>query len=202
MCGNFLCWIEGHPGVAAWMQTLGAVATIVVAFWIGKSQSSAALRNSRLLADDAERGRRAAILEIARMCADRAEAVGLIFSMQSILRSKYFDEYHPSVIDSRVAAVSAIPAHEVGSADAAAALLDLRDQLVFLRNAVRDWESGKGLGTDSDRVEGDTLSRDKVWCDNIHRHIKNIRDNYEKMKLALSPSTKPTVKVRSFPYFR
>jgi hypothetical protein len=170
------------------MQTLGAVATIVAAFWIGRSQSSVALRNARLLAEDAEQGRRAAILEIARMCADRAEAIGGIFSMQPISRTRFFDEYHPSVIESRVAAVSAIPAHEVGSAEAAAALLDLRDQMVFLRNAVHDWELGKGKGTDSDRVEGDTLTRDKVWCENIHRHIKNIQDNYERMKLALSSS--------------
>ncbi|QSI33309.1 hypothetical protein GNX71_28575 [Variovorax sp. RKNM96] len=188
MLEGFLRWIEGHPGTASWMQALGAVASIVVAFWIGRSQSWAALRNSRLLAEDAEQGRRAAILEIARMCADRAEAVGQIFSTQPISRAKFFDEYHPSVIESRVAAVSAIPAHEVGSAEAAAALLDLRDQLVFLRNAVHDWDSGKGKGTDSDRVDGDSLSRDKVWCDNIHRHIKNIWDNYEKMKLALSSS--------------
>jgi hypothetical protein len=188
MIEGFLYWIERHPGIASWMQAFGAVAAIVAAFLIGRSQSSAALRNSRLLAEDVEQRRRAATLEIARMCADRAEAVGRIFSTQPISRSKFFDEYHPSVIESRIAAVSAIPAHEVGSAEAAAALLDLRDQLVFLRNAVHDWDSGKGRGTDSDRVEGESLSRDKVWCDNIHRHIKNIRDNYEEMKLALSSS--------------
>lgn len=195
MCDGFLCWIEAHPGLASWMQTLGALATICAAFLIGRSQSSTALKNSRLLAEDAEQGRRAAILEIARMCADRAEAVGRIFSTQPISRAKFFDEYHPSVIESRVAAVSAISAHELGSAEAAGALLDLRDQLVFLRNAVHDWDSGKGPGTDSDRVDGNALARDKVWCNNIHLHIGNIQVNYEKMRSALLPSTKSEVKV-------
>lgn len=195
MFNGFLCWIEGHPALASWMQALGAIAAIFAAFMIGRSQSSAALSNARQLAQDAELGRRAAILEIARMCADRAEAVGQIFSTQPISKAKFFAEYHPSVIESRVAAVSAIPVHEVGSAEAAGALIDLRDQLVFLRNAVHAWDSGKGPGTDSDRVEGNALARDKVWCDNIHRHISNIQDNYEKMRSALLPSAKSTVKV-------
>lgn len=35
----FLCWIELHPGLASWVQAIGAVISIWIAWWLAHRQS-------------------------------------------------------------------------------------------------------------------------------------------------------------------
>lgn len=35
---ELLCWIEGHPGLAAWFQAIGAIISIIAAFYISRYQ--------------------------------------------------------------------------------------------------------------------------------------------------------------------
>jgi len=41
------CWIEHHPGLASWVQSVGSILAIFVAVWIASSQKREQLRNER-----------------------------------------------------------------------------------------------------------------------------------------------------------
>jgi hypothetical protein len=169
--------------LAAWVQAIGSIATIIGAYFLGERQGSIALRNSRLLAKDAEQIKRDSILEIARMAVDRATEIGALFADQPIDTARMAANYHPSILESRATALSSIPVLEVGSAEAAAALLDIRDQLVFLKNAVQQWSDGKSKS--GNPGSGDRLQWDAVWCTNVRTHITCIERHFESLKAAL-----------------
>jgi hypothetical protein len=35
------CWIEGHPGLASWVQAFGSIAAILIAVWVSSADSRA-----------------------------------------------------------------------------------------------------------------------------------------------------------------
>jgi len=38
------CWIEGHPGLASWVQAFGSISALGIAIWIASSQRHAQLK--------------------------------------------------------------------------------------------------------------------------------------------------------------
>lgn len=38
------CWIEGHPGLASWLQAFGSIAALGIAIWVASSQRRAQLK--------------------------------------------------------------------------------------------------------------------------------------------------------------
>jgi hypothetical protein len=50
-CETFLCWIEGHPGLASWVQAAGAIAALMLAVllpWLSRKNEKRDAIDARL----------------------------------------------------------------------------------------------------------------------------------------------------------
>lgn len=181
MISALLCFFESTPGLAAWVQAIGGILAILGAYFIGERQASKELKNSQKLARDQERERRVAILEVAKMAMQSAQKIDEIFSSAKDidLVTRMLSEYHPKILDGRVAALAAIPLHTLGSSSAVAALLDLRDQLEFLQVCVQRWQQERASATEQ------KPATDNVWAKNVHNNFSRIQAHYRTMEEAL-----------------
>lgn len=41
---SFLIWVEAHPGLASWLQAVGAIVSIIAAFMVSTSQQRASTK--------------------------------------------------------------------------------------------------------------------------------------------------------------
>lgn len=62
---KLLCWIEGHPGTASWVQAVGAIAAVIAAFLLAFFESRRQWNNARQAA--------AREVALAKMGLERAE---------------------------------------------------------------------------------------------------------------------------------
>ena len=121
---------------AAWAQAVGSSGAIIAAFMVGREQSRAAIAAVSAAHALQEAGRLKSILAIGEAAFDRAKQIGEAISQYESNRVALYQVYDPTVISSLAAALSSVPAHEVGSRDGAIAVLDLRDQIRFLGESV------------------------------------------------------------------
>ncbi len=131
-------WMDLHQGTAAWVQAVFSVLAIAGAYWIGKSQSRAALQSvehaHRLVLAE----KRKAILSIIEAAGVRTKAISDAFDLtsESEMLLQLYKIYDKTIIDAMVRALSSVPMYDVGSTAGILALQSLHDQVVFLGKSV------------------------------------------------------------------
>lgn len=183
-CGTFFTDPIRSQTYAAWSQAVGAIVAIVGAYVVGERQGKVALTNAVQLDTIVERKRIASILAIAKAANSRAKSIGQIFAGDEVNFERYFTEYHPSILESLSGALSAIPVHQLGSADAAIAMLDLRDSLGFLQRGIATWYEGRSNPKLEER--GMLRVHDQVGCANVRMFVAAVSRHFALVNIALT----------------
>lgn len=109
------CWIESHPGLASWVQAIGAIASIWGAFAISRSQRKADLK----VAAKASKDRSDSLVAVVESAA----------SFVSVFGNFVREKPHPMVfkekwkivnrqwLESSIFSLSQLPAHELGTGE-------------------------------------------------------------------------------------
>ncbi|MGK5050753.1 hypothetical protein [Janthinobacterium sp. RB2P8] len=124
---------------AYWVQALGSIAAILGAFFLGERQAQKAAENSLHLIETEERKRLASIFAICTAAKTRVDNIRSIFCAKDYLDNvgiRRYANYDHSITKSIINVLGAIPVHEIGSASAAEAILDIRDQLIFTMKSI------------------------------------------------------------------
>jgi hypothetical protein len=186
--------------LAAWVQAVGSIATIIVAFGISSRQTKAALKSvarAQLLADQA---RQRSILAIAEAANEHGNNIRNAF-LNPIPRKALSSVYDKTIIDGVVRALTSVPAHEIGSRDAVMALLSLRDQFVFLGAAVDVYIAGpwndpeirkaiEACGPDQPDARAETVTiGERGLAQHVKVHLDKIRTDYESLAGAVGRTT-------------
>lgn len=112
---SFLCWVELHPGLASWMQAVGAIVSIWGAFAISRSQQKAQLKQASKAALDKSE----ALLAVVE------SAVMFVITLGDFVQKRpapiVFKENWKIVnrqwLESSIFSLSQLPAHELGSGE-------------------------------------------------------------------------------------
>ncbi|ODP31551.1 hypothetical protein [Pandoraea sp. ISTKB] len=109
---------------ASWVQAVGSILAIIAAGW-----------GIRYQLDQANEGRRRAIIAIAAAAMARVEEAGERVQ-SSDPEIELASWYHCSIFDRLIGAFDSAPVHELRSGEGITAFLSMRDKLHFLRVAV------------------------------------------------------------------
>ncbi|QYG08078.1 hypothetical protein [Janthinobacterium sp. PAMC25594] len=160
---------------AAWVQAIGSVTAILGAYHLGHIQ-----------VERAKQDRLKAFFAICTAAFERSELACAIFGVNGDLSRQYAD-YDDSRLESIINALNAIPIHEVGNAEAVAAILDLRDQMFFLLGAVKDYRAEIPYFGETDQgAMGLILVRTKqVRSENVSMSAGNVQRFYKIIKFQI-----------------
>jgi hypothetical protein len=196
----FIKWPPDKSGDwAGWAQAIGSIVAIFGAFQISERQTRnafASVANAQALADEKKRK---SILAIAEAANDRANSIDRIFSSEGI-RVNLSTAFHQSIIDSIIGALSAVPIHEIGSRDGVLALLDIRDQFVFLGKSIEIFLDGpdkhpdfqnniKDYGEDRVVIRQARESFSGVLAGNVTVHLRAINDSFKILEKSIIGAT-------------
>ena len=121
---------------AAWVQAVGSIVAIFLAFLIGERQATAALRSVR----EADRlvavRRYDAVVALAQSAQTFGTNTGAIFRDGGFALMELDIKYQDAIMEDLIDALKAIPAHELGSHGAVLLLISLRKAMVDLRGNV------------------------------------------------------------------
>lgn len=109
---------------ASWVQAIGSICAIVGSVWLAKYQERSAQRKRLQAIFAVAQAARLRVDELARHLNGDEDRAAITFN------------YHRSIIDGLVSAMSAVPMHELASPDAIIAFASMRDQLVFTAHAI------------------------------------------------------------------
>jgi len=199
---SLLCWKifpSGNDGqtAASWVQGVGTILTIAGAFLISEQQTRVALRATLDAQQAQEKARQHGIMAVAEAADEHArrmtealESANVYLALASV--------YDKTIIDGVVRALGDAPVHEIGSRDGVLALLSIRDQFVFLGNAMevflaRPWnhpELGpllEQLSDPADRTQRLALlsQSETVLAGNVKVHLRSARDHYQLLRNAV-----------------
>ncbi|MEN2672434.1 hypothetical protein [Herbaspirillum huttiense] len=132
---------EDSQTAAAWFQGVGSVAAIFIAIAIAAYQASASRKETERTQHLVDGARKRGVLAVAAAANHHAELIGAAMS-QTEPRYHLYQVYDRSIIDGMVGALSAAPVYELGEAKAVAAVIKMRDQFVFLGQAIEAFIAG------------------------------------------------------------
>lgn len=132
---------EDSQTAAAWFQGVGSVAAIFIAILIAAYQARASRLETERTQHLTDRARKRGVLAVAIAANHHAELIGDAMS-KSEPRYHLYQVYDRSIIDGMVGALSAAPVYELGDAKAVAAVIKMRDQFVFLGQAMETFIAG------------------------------------------------------------
>jgi hypothetical protein len=181
---------------AAWAQAVGSIGAIIAAFLVGRQQAKAAIAAVVEAHTLQETGRLKSILAIGEAAFDRAKRIGEAISRHETDPVAIYNVYDPTVINSMAAALTSVPAHEIGSRDAVIAILDLRDQIRFLGESVEtfknpqvDLDTAKMLPTlEPAEVRNVLKQRKMVLAGNVTKRVDRIGELYAMLDRAIHRS--------------
>jgi len=162
----------GTPDWAAWVQAVGSIAAIFGAYHIGDRQS----KRTKL-------ERLAAVTAICAAAINRVELVARIFTTtEDEYRKRYF-EFDVTQIDGVIGAMKSIPYHELGNPEAVVAILELHDQLVFMKQTIEQADEPIDFygTTDVKQKLQMTLAREGMRKNNILNHVLAARKRYNQL---------------------
>jgi hypothetical protein len=167
---------------------------------VGKEQARAAIAAVAAAHALQEAGRLKSILAIGEAAFDRAQRIGEAVSCHASDPAALYNVYDKTVITSLTAALTSVPAHEIGSRDAAIAVLDLRDQIRFLGDSVEtfkdprpDPDTAKMLPTlDPAQAQAVLKQRKIILAKNVKMHVDKITELYAMLNRAISHSIEST----------
>ena len=166
---------------ASWVQAIGTVTALFAAYILGERQAQHALRTATAIQDREHDRKNAAFLAICLVARDNADCIGRIFYTQPYDGFRRLAEYQESATNDIVKALRAIPVHDVGSASATTALLNLIQDLSMLTILIEAFDGGIVYRTNSQNAEmifQDTRNE-------IGRKVEKISRHYEALEAEL-----------------
>jgi hypothetical protein len=130
---DFVSWSGLDSG---WAQAIGGMAAIGAAYVFGERQANAALIAVRAADRVLVERRNASILAVVDACSAYCIHVKKAFGPDKVHSIYLHIQYVPKTMESHIAALEAIPAHELGSYVAVSALMGLRQSLHFFHGNV------------------------------------------------------------------
>lgn len=170
---------------ASWVQAIGTVAALFAAYVLGERQAQHALRTATAIQDREHDRKKAAFLAICLVARDNADGIGRIFYTQPYDGFRRLAEYQESATNDIVKALRAIPVHDVGSASATTALLNLIQDLSMLSIWIEAFDGA---------IEGVTNNaQDAEWRledtrNEIGRRVEQISRHFATLKVELGKS--------------
>lgn len=109
------CWIEGHPGLASWVQAVGSIAALGIAIWVASSQRSAQLKT----ADKIARDKVSALIAVVESASMFATVLSVFIERKpsSFAFKESWKLVNKNWLDSSIHSLSQLPAHEFGRGD-------------------------------------------------------------------------------------
>lgn len=153
---------------AAWFQAIGSVLAIFAAFDIAERQSKAsreAIKEEQRLT---ERFKKNGTLAVVRAAKTHATSIGEAMKTPQPSLALY-QVYDKSIVNGIVGTLANAPVYELGSTEAVLALLSLRDQFVFLGNAVEKYLDGPWQDEQIGRLLQDLQMQGE------HAHVSSVR---------------------------
>ncbi|WP_338678943.1 hypothetical protein OPV09_17590 [Janthinobacterium sp. TB1-E2] len=167
---------------ASWVQAIGTVVALFATYFFGERQAQHALRTATTIQDREHARKKSAFLAICLVARDNADCIGRVFSEKPYDPFRRFVEYQESATNDIVKALRAIPVHDVGSASATTALLNLTQDLsmliIWIEAFDRDFESVRN------NVQHAEL-RLQLTQDEIGRRVEEISQHYATLKVEL-----------------
>jgi hypothetical protein len=170
----------GNPSIPVF-GAIGAITAFLVAMW---------------LRPNAAKVRRKRVLAIAQAGLARANQICEAFAQPGTLDIPVilYVNYHQSIIEGIVRDLAKVPADEIGSRDAIAALLSLRQQLRFLVTSIEIFETPiKDSGTikrlsmlDEAERRRYLAGRQPTLAKTARDHLATIRNGYYALARALN----------------
>ena len=175
-----LFFTSSNPWIPAF-GAIGAITAFLVAVW---------------LRPNAAKVRRKRVLAIAQAGLARANQICAAFARPGTLDIAVilYVNYHQSIIEGIVRDLAKIPADEIGSREAIAALLSLRDQLQFLVTSIEIFETPiKDSGTikrlsalDEAERRRYLAGRQPTLAKAVRNHLTTIQNGYYALARALN----------------
>lgn len=193
LSGVFAAHLPGDSSAwASWIQAVGSIVAILGAYYVGERQGRTALASVERGHTLAERAKRRAILAIGEAAFERAKKIENVLKGEKP-RENMFLVYDKSIARSISGALSAIQLQDVGSREGVLAILDIRDQFVFLEQSMDVFLAGpwkhpelklaleeyKNGYPDRPNLLSDLLKTSfGVLAANVQVHIDEIRRRY------------------------
>ncbi|SAL11978.1 hypothetical protein AWB64_00461 [Caballeronia sordidicola] len=127
--------------IAGWVQAIGSIVAIFIALRIGQQQSDASIASALSAQQHSERTRQRFALAIVQSANDFAVDVRKAFDAKDI-GFGLLSVYDRKVVDNLVAALNALPLHDIGSPEGVSSVLSMRLQFVLLGNAIDAFIAG------------------------------------------------------------
>ena len=161
---------------SGWFHVLASVLAILGVFWLTERRVRAWRRADGEAAVEAEQRRADTVLAVARGANERATRIGALFAGDHVDLNLLFDQYDESVLASLIGTLDSVPVHEIGSARAAAALLDVRDTVRRLRKTI---QTGLEARRNASIVETGTRPQfDAVFCKSVRDQVARTDDAF------------------------
>lgn len=169
----------------AWVQAIGSIAAIAGAFFIGDWQAKATHQND-LKVRQAELNRKnGSILAIADAAHYQAAHVAKNYGGEETIppRLVLFLIYNEKIIDDIVAALGAVPIHDLGSYEAVAAFMQMKNNFTYLAKFLkRDNELAKN---DEESLQARTETCQLVRTNSklVLRHHSALKEAFRVQRL-------------------
>ncbi|UST66043.1 hypothetical protein NF673_09930 [Pseudomonas moraviensis] len=111
----FSCWIEGHPGLASWVQAFGSIAAIGIAIWVAYSQRKAQLKMTEKIARDKVE----ALIAVVESASVFITVIGALVEKKPpvFVFKENWKLVNKNWLESSIHSLSQLPAHEFGRGD-------------------------------------------------------------------------------------
>jgi hypothetical protein len=105
-------WIEGHPGLASWVQAFGSIAALGIAIWVASSQR----RDQMKAAEKTERDKVDALIAVVESAAMFVTVLGVVVQKKpgAFAFKESWRLVHRHWLESSIHSLSQLPAHELG----------------------------------------------------------------------------------------
>jgi hypothetical protein len=109
------CWIEGHPGLASWVQAVGGIASIWAAFLIGNRQ----IREQNRIRKEEQRAHLLSIYSVVRSAAHNSLSFESLLASDNSLATvqENWQLMFSQMLKVSQRAMGQLPSHELGSYD-------------------------------------------------------------------------------------
>jgi hypothetical protein len=163
-------WIEHNPGLASWVQAIGAILAIIAALLVSYQQ----IKNQSLQGVEQRKQKSAAFRAIAKHAVDTSNdfAEFVDHSVVYFIFKKNWDLMYRHNLESSIHSLELLPAHELETAGLVVAHSGLLASIKSLLSAV-ELCMAKDTG-------GDTYSEIKIESSIRAQHMNFYWSNYEK----------------------
>jgi hypothetical protein len=115
-------WFDGHAGVAAWVQAIGAIAIVLATSWIAGLSFTEERRRRR----EGEQQLWEAVATMSERCIECLYEVVKATEFTPNPRAAFMERYRPSDLNAPMDGLATVPLHQLGDVQMVAAVISLR----------------------------------------------------------------------------